>query len=112
MWDFLGVGGFIFVLGKVCFKSLGKLTPRQQNAPPTAFALESDIRAETGDGPFVRAARVLLSQAKMIVEAQVGQHDEVPGDSVQSSNINAWLKNRRNLAWSHTVPANSAREDH
>jgi hypothetical protein len=54
---------------QVGFKSLGKLTPREQDAPPAAFALEADIRAEPRDGPFVRAARMLFAQAKMIVEA-------------------------------------------
>ena len=60
------------MLGKVGFESLGQLTPRQQNAPPAAFAFQPDIRAETCDGPFIGAARVLLSEAEMIVETQVG----------------------------------------
>jgi len=60
------------VLCEVNFQSLRKFTPRQQNAPPAAFALEPDIRAEACDRPFVGAARMLFSQAEMIVEAQVG----------------------------------------
>jgi hypothetical protein len=60
------------VLCKVGLESLGKLAPRQQDAPPAALAFETDIRSETSDGPFVRAARVLFSEAEMIVETQVG----------------------------------------
>jgi hypothetical protein len=60
------------VLCKVNFESLGKFTPRQQDSPPTAFAFETDIRAEACDGPFVGAARMLFSEAELIVETQVG----------------------------------------
>ena len=60
------------MLGEVGFESLGKFTPRQQDAPPAAFAFESDVRAKAYDGPFVGPARVLFSQAEMIVETQVG----------------------------------------
>jgi len=60
------------MLGKVGFEPLGKFTPRQQDAPPTALAFEPDIRAETNNGPFVGTAWMLFSQAKMIVEMQVG----------------------------------------
>ena len=60
------------MLGQVDFKSLCKFTPRQQDASAAAFALEPDIRAEAGDGPLIGAARVLFSQAEMIVETQVG----------------------------------------
>jgi hypothetical protein len=60
------------VLGKVGFESLGKLASRQQDAPPTAFAFQSDIRAKACDGPLVGTARMLFSEAKMIVETQVG----------------------------------------
>jgi hypothetical protein len=59
------------VLGKVGFESLGKLTPRKQNASPAAFAFESDVRAETCHGPFIGAARVLFSEAEMVVEPKV-----------------------------------------
>jgi len=59
------------VLCKVGFESLGKLAPRQHDAPPAASAFESDIRAETCDSPLIRAAWMLFSQAKMIVETQV-----------------------------------------
>ena len=59
---------------KVGFQSLGKFTPREHNPSPAAFAFEADIRAKACDGPFVRAARMLFAEAKMIVEAQVGQH--------------------------------------
>jgi hypothetical protein len=59
------------VLCKVNFESLGKFTPCQQDAPPAAFAFQPDIRAETGNRPFVGAARMLFSQAEMIMETQV-----------------------------------------
>ena len=59
------------MLGQVGFESLCKFTPRQQDAPPAAFAFESDIRTEPYDGPFVGTARMLFSEAKMIVETQI-----------------------------------------
>ena len=62
------------MLCQVDFESLGKLTPRQQDTPPAAFAFESDIRAKACNGPFVGAARMLFSEAEMIVETQVGKH--------------------------------------
>ena len=57
---------------KVGFESLGKFTPREQDAPTAAFAFEPDIRAKSRDGPFIGAARMLFSEAKVIVEMQVG----------------------------------------
>lgn len=60
------------MLCQVSFKSFGKLTPREHDTSPTAFAFEPDIRAETRDSPFVGTTRVLLSKAEMIVQAQVG----------------------------------------
>jgi hypothetical protein len=59
------------VLGKVSFESLCKFTPRQQDAPSAAFAFEPDIRAETGDGPFIGTARMLFAEAEVVVETQV-----------------------------------------
>lgn len=38
------------------------------------FAFESNIRAETGDSPFIGAARMLFAEAQVIVELQVGEH--------------------------------------
>jgi hypothetical protein len=57
------------MLGKIGFESLGQLAPRQQNAPPAAFAFQPDIRAKANNGPFVGTAWMLLSEAEMIVEA-------------------------------------------
>jgi hypothetical protein len=59
------------MLGKVGFESPGKFAPREQDAPSAAFAFQPDIRAKTDDGPFVGTARMLFSEAKMIVETQV-----------------------------------------
>ena len=63
---------FSLVLGQVGFESFGKFAPGQHDAPPTAFALQPDVRAEACDRPFVGTARVLFAQAKMIVKTQVG----------------------------------------
>lgn len=60
------------MLCQVGFESLGKFTPCEHDAPPADLAFEPDIRAQTRDGPLIGAARVLFSQAKMIVEAQIG----------------------------------------
>ena len=59
------------MLGQVGFKSPGKFTPRQQDTPPATFTFEPDIRAKPDDGPFVGSARMLLAEAKMIVETKV-----------------------------------------
>ena len=73
MWGFLRSVVFIcFMFGEVSLKSFCKFPPCEHDAPPTALAFESDIRAETCDGPFVGTARVLFSEAEMIVETQVG----------------------------------------
>jgi hypothetical protein len=63
---------FIFVLCQIGFESFGKLTPRQQYAPSTAFAFEPDIRAKPYDGPLIGATGMLFSEAEMVIEAQVG----------------------------------------
>jgi len=60
------------MFGKVDFESLGKLTPCKQDASSTAFAFEPDIRAKPCDSPLVGATRMLFSQAKVIVETQIG----------------------------------------
>jgi hypothetical protein len=64
--------GFVLVLRQVGFESLRKFTPREHDAPAAAFALEADVRTQTRDGPLIGAARMLLSQAEMVVETQVG----------------------------------------
>ena len=60
------------MLRQVGFESLGKFTPREHDSPSAAFALETDVRTQTRNGPLVGAARMLLSQAEMVVETQVG----------------------------------------
>ncbi len=59
------------MLGQVCLQSFCQLTPRQQDAPAAASALETDVRAQACDSPLVRTTRMLLSEAEVIVEAQV-----------------------------------------
>lgn len=59
---------------QIGLESLRQLAPREHDAPPTAFTFESDIRAETRDRPFVGAAWMLLAEAEVVVEAQVGKH--------------------------------------
>lgn len=60
------------MLRQVGFESLGKFTPREHDSPSAAFAFEADIRTKTRDAPLVGAARMLLSQAEMVIETQVG----------------------------------------
>ncbi len=60
------------MLCQVCLQSFCQLTPRQHDAPAAAFALESDVSAQTRDSPLIRTARVLLPETKVIVETQVG----------------------------------------
>jgi len=63
------------MFGEVGFESLCKFTPRQHHAPPAALALEPDIRTETRNGPFVRAARMLFAEPQVVVETEVGEHN-------------------------------------
>jgi len=62
------------MFGEVGFESLCKLTPREHDAPSTAFAFKPDIRAESRDGPFVGTAWMLFAQSQVIVDAEVGKH--------------------------------------
>ncbi len=59
---------------QVGFESLCQFAPREHDPPTAAFALQSDIRAEACDRPFVGAAGVLFAEAEVIVEAEVGEH--------------------------------------
>jgi hypothetical protein len=67
---------FFFVPGEIGFEPFGKFASCKHNTPPADFTFESDIRAETCDGPFIGAARMLFTEAQVIVEAQVGEHEE------------------------------------
>ena len=60
------------MLGEVRFEPFGQFAPCQQDAPSAASAFEADIRAQACDSPFVGAARMLFSEAQVIVETQVG----------------------------------------
>jgi hypothetical protein len=60
---------FFFMFGEIGFEAFGKFTPCKHNTSPASFAFESNIRAETCDGPFVGTARMLFAQAQVIVEA-------------------------------------------
>jgi hypothetical protein len=63
-----------FVFGEVDFESLCKFPPGEHDAPPTAFALQPDIRAQTRDRPFIGTTRVLFPKSQMVVEAEVRKH--------------------------------------
>jgi hypothetical protein len=65
---------FFFMFSEIGFQPFGKFTAGEHDAPPAAVAFQPDVRAETGDGPFVGAARMLFAEAQMVVEAQVGEH--------------------------------------
>jgi len=62
------------MLCQVGFEPFGKFTPCKHDTMTTTFTYESDIRAETGDGPFIGAAWMLFAEAQMIVELEVGEH--------------------------------------
>jgi hypothetical protein len=62
------------MFGEIGLESLGEFAPCEQDAPPTAFAFQSDVRAEADDGPFVGATGMLFTEAQVVVEAQVGEH--------------------------------------
>ena len=62
------------MFGEIGFEPFGKFAPGKHNMAPTTFALESDIRTQARDGPFVGATRMLLAKAQVIVELEVGEH--------------------------------------
>ena len=64
------------MIRQVGFEPPGKFTPGEHNASSAAFAFEANIRAQTGDGPFIGAAWMLFPEAEMVVETEVGQHGE------------------------------------
>ena len=63
-----------FVFCEVGFESFCEFAACEHDAPSAAFAFKPDIRAEAGDSPFVGATGVLLAEAQVVVEAQVGKH--------------------------------------
>jgi hypothetical protein len=66
---------FLFMFGQVDFESFGEFASRKHNTPPAPFTLQSNIRAETCDSPFVGAARMLFAESQVIVEVKVGEHE-------------------------------------
>ena len=78
MCGFLGVGfwvmSFFFVFCEIGFETFGKFAAGQHDTPSATFAFDANVRAETRDGPFIGAARVLFAEAQVVVEAQVGEH--------------------------------------
>ena len=78
MCGFLGVGWFVIlcfcVFGKVGFEPFGKFTAGKHDAASTAFAFETDIRAEAYDGPFVGTARMLFAEPQVVIEVKVREH--------------------------------------
>lgn len=64
----------LFLFCQVGFHAPGEFAPGEQDAMPAALAFQADIRAQANHGPLVRAARMWLAQAHMIVQLQVGKH--------------------------------------
>jgi len=62
------------MFGEVGLESLRKFPPREHDSPSTAFTLESDVSAETCDGPFKGAARMLFAETEVVVQLQVWEH--------------------------------------
>lgn len=59
---------------QILFESFGKFAAREHDSSPTAFAFEPNVRAETRNGPLVRATRVLFAEAQMVVQAEIREH--------------------------------------
>lgn len=62
------------MFSEVDFKSLCQFAPREHDAPSAAFAFQPNIRTETRNSPFVGAARMLLAESQVVIEAKVGEH--------------------------------------
>jgi hypothetical protein len=56
------------------FEATLKGAARQQYAPPTAQALESDVSAQPNDPPFVVSARMWLAQPNNVIEMHFDGH--------------------------------------
>lgn len=61
-------------MSEVGFESLCQFAPREHDAAAATGAFQPNVRAETRHDLFVGAAGMLLSQAEVIVELQVGEH--------------------------------------
>jgi hypothetical protein len=59
---------------QICLEPLCQFAAGKQDSPPAAEAFEADIRAETGNGPFVGPAWMLLAKAQMIIETKIRKH--------------------------------------
>jgi len=73
---------FIFVFSEVDFEPLGKFAPGEHDASSAAFTFKPDICTETGNCPLVGAAWMLFAESQVIVEAQVGEHIQVPAVNI------------------------------
>jgi hypothetical protein len=62
------------MFGEIGFQPFGKFTAGEYNVASATFAIKPDIRAETGDCPFVGTARMLFAEAQVIVELEVREH--------------------------------------
>lgn len=62
------------MLREVGFEAFGKFASCKHNTPPTPFAFEPDIRAQTRDSPFIGTTRMLFAEPQVVVELQVGEH--------------------------------------
>jgi len=62
------------MVGEIRLEAAVQFSTGEHDSPTAAFALQSDVRAETRNRPFVGAARVLLAESEAVVEAEVGEH--------------------------------------
>jgi hypothetical protein len=62
------------MFGEVGFQAFCQFAAGQQDSPAAAPALQTDIRTQAHNGPFIRTAWVRFAQAQVIVEAQIGKH--------------------------------------
>ena len=68
------IGGFC-VICEIGFEPFGKFAPGEHDVAPATFTFESDIGAETCHSPFVGTAGVLFTEAQMVFELEVGEHN-------------------------------------
>jgi hypothetical protein len=66
---------FFFVFCEIGFEPFCKFAAGKHDAPPASLAFKPYVRAETCDGPFVGATWMLFAKAKVVIEAQVREHD-------------------------------------
>ena len=59
---------------QISFESFRQFTAGEHDPPSATFAFQPDIGTETRNNPFVGTARMLFTQAQVVVELEIREH--------------------------------------